>query len=432
MTGGLSVTEYTVDFWTLGCGLAITVPQPQYVFLVRRRQQHSFITTSHKGMTALSTCWTGCLCRLGSYTASPIQSVWQWSSTSWTLSLLTVSHCRAGFLFVTKMDKTLPPYLIDFQGLNAIMVRNWYLLLLISSAQEPLHRAWILTTLDLQNTYHFLRGTLIPLTKWWWRLSTPFMVTSSTSPCLSASKTHQLCSRPSLMMCSGTSWIICFCLSGQYITTIHFFQEPRGAHNPRPSGAFLPFARWQCEGRPREGQIGGWVEELQRFLGFVSKFYCRLIRDYSKVASPLTRLTSTSVLVCHPGWTTQSHSGAGHLDEQLWTGKPRSFWRPAPPAWPLTIPGRPWSHIAFDFVTSLPLSDGNTVVLTVVDWFSKAAHLIALPKLLSALEMLWPCLQAAWLSFRHGDSGFHFVSRVWFAFAESLGSSVSPTSSYHP
>ncbi|KAI2662624.1 Retrotransposon-like protein 1 [Labeo rohita] len=53
---------------------------------------------------------------------------------------------------------------------------------------------------------------------------------------------------------------------------------------------------------------------------------------------------------------------------------------------PLPIPSRPWSHIALDFVTALPPSQGNTVVLTVVDRFSKAAHFIPLPKLPSAKE----------------------------------------------
>lgn len=53
---------------------------------------------------------------------------------------------------------------------------------------------------------------------------------------------------------------------------------------------------------------------------------------------------------------------------------------------PLPIPSRPWSHITLDFVTGLPSSSGNTVILTVVDRFSKAAHFIPLPKLPSALE----------------------------------------------
>lgn len=60
--------------------------------------------------------------------------------------------------------------------------------------------------------------------------------------------------------------------------------------------------------------------------------------------------------------------------------------RPAGLLQPLEIPRRPWSHIAIDFVTDLPQSQGNTTILTVVDRFSKACRLIAMPKLPTALE----------------------------------------------
>ncbi len=53
---------------------------------------------------------------------------------------------------------------------------------------------------------------------------------------------------------------------------------------------------------------------------------------------------------------------------------------------PLPTPQRPWSHIAIDFITDLPNSQGNTTILTIVDRFSKACRLIPLPKLPSALE----------------------------------------------
>lgn len=53
---------------------------------------------------------------------------------------------------------------------------------------------------------------------------------------------------------------------------------------------------------------------------------------------------------------------------------------------PLPAPGRPWSHIAQDFVTRLPPSEGNTVVCTIIDRFSKVAHFIPLTKLSIALE----------------------------------------------
>ncbi len=45
-----------------------------------------------------------------------------------------------------------------------------------------------------------------------------------------------------------------------------------------------------------------------------------------------------------------------------------------------------FSHIALDFITGLPPSTGNLIILTVVDCFSKAAHFIPLPKLPAAKE----------------------------------------------
>lgn len=41
---------------------------------------------------------------------------------------------------------------------------------------------------------------------------------------------------------------------------------------------------------------------------------------------------------------------------------------------PLPTPSRPWSHISEDFATGLPPSEGNTVILTVINRFSKATH----------------------------------------------------------
>lgn len=47
---------------------------------------------------------------------------------------------------------------------------------------------------------------------------------------------------------------------------------------------------------------------------------------------------------------------------------------------PLPIPKHPWSHISLDYVTGLPESQGNTVILVVVE----ACHLLPLPKLPTA------------------------------------------------
>lgn len=44
------------------------------------------------------------------------------------------------------------------------------------------------------------------------------------------------------------------------------------------------------------------------------------------------------------------------------------------------------SHIDFDFVNGLPFSSGNMVLLTIVNFFPKTAHVLPLANLLSALE----------------------------------------------
>lgn len=47
---------------------------------------------------------------------------------------------------------------------------------------------------------------------------------------------------------------------------------------------------------------------------------------------------------------------------------------------------QPWSHIAMDFITDLPLSRGNTVILTIIDRFSKVCGLIPLPNFFCSIS----------------------------------------------
>lgn len=104
---------------------------------------------------------------------------------------------------------------------------------------------------------------------------------------------------------------------------------------------------------------------------------------------------------------------------------------------PLIIPGRLWSHIALDFVIGLPPSKGNTVIVTIVDWFSKAAHFLALPKIPTALETANLLVDQVFqlpgtASNIVSDRGPEFTSQVWRAFAKALGASVNLLSDYHP
>lgn len=101
---------------------------------------------------------------------------------------------------------------------------------------------------------------------------------------------------------------------------------------------------------------------------------------------------------------------------------------------PLPIPQCPRSHIAI--VTDLPISQGNTTILTVIDRFSKAWHLIPLPKLPMAFEMAE--ILCNYIFHFYGlpedivlDRGSQFTSRV-FSSSGHLNVNISLTSGYHP
>lgn len=104
---------------------------------------------------------------------------------------------------------------------------------------------------------------------------------------------------------------------------------------------------------------------------------------------------------------------------------------------PLLIPQRPWSHIAIDFITDLPESRGNTVILTVLDWLSKSCRLIPLPKFPMAFETAEALCDYVFCFYGLredivSDQGPQFTSRVWTAFFKHLNINISLTSGSHP
>lgn len=158
-----------------------------------------------------------------------------------------------------------------------------------------------------------------------------------------------------------------------------------------------------------------------------------------------------SKIACHPGQSRtlrliKNHFWWPSMDSdvrefvsacQVCSRGKASHQRPSGHLHPLSVPSRPWSHIAVDFVTGLPPSKGNTATLTVVDRFSKAAHFIALPKLPSSRETADLLVMHV---FRlHGipldivsDRGPQFTSQVWKSFCNALGATVSLSSGFHP
>ena len=115
----------------------------------------------------------------------------------------------------------------------------------------------------------------------------------------------------------------------------------------------------------------------------------------------------------------------------------RNSQRPQGLLQPLPVPHRPWSHIVVDFVTGLPEVPGSSVILTIVDRFSKSAHFVALPKMPSAKETTQLLVQHV---FRlHGlplevtlDRGPQFTSAFWKAFCTLVGVRPQLSSGFHP
>ena len=58
-------------------------------------------------------------------------------------------------LFILKLDGTIRLY-IDYYGLNKVIIKNYYPLLLVSKMLDRLSRAKIFTKLDLRDAYYRL------------------------------------------------------------------------------------------------------------------------------------------------------------------------------------------------------------------------------------------------------------------------------------
>jgi len=92
----------------------------------------------------------------------------------------------------------------------------------------------------------------------------------------------------------------------------------------------------------------GFQKTLHRFRpSFYNAHMSRRVRDYVK------------------GCATCQHNKSEHL-------------HPAGLLQPLPVPSAIWSDIAMDFVEGFPKVGGKSVILTIVDRFSKYAHFIAL------------------------------------------------------
>jgi hypothetical protein len=92
---------------------------------------------------------------------------------------------------------------------------------------------------------------------------------------------------------------------------------------------------------------------------------------------------------------------------------------------PLPIPQQPWSTLSINFLTDFPPSQGNTMILVVVDRLSKSCRLLPLTGLPTALQTAEALLTHVFRHYRMpedivSDRGPQFTSRVWRAFMELI------------
>lgn len=238
------------------------------------------------------------------------------------------SPLGAGFFFLGKRDKSLRPC-IDFRGLNNITVKNKYPLPLINSAFEPLQGATIFSKLDLRNAYHLVR--IRQGDEWKTAFNTPlghFEYLVMPFGLTNAPAVFQVLVNDVLRDFLNQFVFV-------YLDDILIFSKSLEEHQNHVSQVlqrllenklyvksekcefhqerigFLGYIIKQGRLEADPGKIRAVTEwpvpttrrELQRFLGFVN-FYRRFIKNYSKVAAPLSSLTSTKVKF---SWTTDAN-----------------------------------------------------------------------------------------------------------------------------
>lgn len=253
----------------------------------------------------------------------------------------STSPVGACFFFVEKKDKSLRPC-IDYRGLNLITVKNKYPLPLIDSVQEQLHSATVFSKLDLRNAYHLVR--IKEGDKWKTAFKTPlghfeclvmpFGLTNAPTV-FQALINDVLRDFLNVFVFVYLDDILIYSQNLEqhkvHVRTVlqrllenQLFVKAEKCEFHMPSVSFLGFYFDQGQYRTdaEKTKAADWPlpkdrKQLQRFLGFAN-FYRRFIRNYSQVAAPLTKLTST---LCDFTWNLEAETAFVEL-KRLFSSAP--------------------------------------------------------------------------------------------------------------
>ncbi|KAF0933831.1 hypothetical protein E2562_019286 [Oryza meyeriana var. granulata] len=250
-------------------------------------------------------------------------------------------------------------FCVDYRALNAKTVRDVFPIPVVDELLDELKGATFFTKLDLRSGYHQVRMHLADIHKTAFRTHHghfEFVVMSfglSNAPSTSSWSEHlrhvravftTLRAHKLVLKCSK-----CTFAERTVAYLGHVISVARVAMDPTKVEAVQ---QWP---QPRT------IKALRGFLGLTG-YYRRFIRSYGAIAAPYSAPEKGRLLlgciVCQQNKTEHLHP-AGLLQ-------------------PLEVPSSVWADIAMDFVEGFPKVGGKSVVLTVVDRFSKYAHFVAL------------------------------------------------------
>lgn len=181
----------------------------------------------------------------------------------------------------------------------------------------------------------------------------------------------------------------------------------------------------------RHGKI--WVSPNSRFKQvLLREFHESLVGGHASVAKTMRRLSENFF------WDNMRQEVHNFVRQcaicqqtKYQTGKPGGLLHPLP------LPTHVWEDVSMDFITGLPPSNGYTVILVVVDRFSKGIHLGALPTNFTAYKVA--DLFVSMVCKLHGlpksivsDRDPIFISRFWSYLFKFSGTLLRMSSSYHP
>lgn len=111
----------------------------------------------------------------------------------------------------------------------------------------------------------------------------------------------------------------------------------------------------------------------------------------------------------------------------------------APPSLlqPLPLPDKVWEEISMDFVHGLPTSQEKTVIMVVVDWFSKFAHFVALQHPYTAPKVAQIFFEEIFSLYGLpkaivSDRDTIFLDAFWSELFKLQGTQLNLSSTYHP